>query len=127
MTPGSDKNHSQSAPAPATEDASAPDKFVTEAHRPGARAKRDTLPRHEKAFYGLGNQSMLMVNQIIEYQVTQVLVFGLGMSPAWKGVMIMIFRLWDAFTDPLMGRFGCHGVAQPVALSPVIGSRSSSI
>lgn len=78
-------------------------RFVTAEHRPGATAAVDRLPRHEKALYGLGNQSMNMVNQIIEYQVQQVLVYGLGMSPAWKSIMIMIFRMWDAFTDPLMG------------------------
>ncbi len=70
---------------------------------PQKTAARDKLPIHEKALYGLGNQSMGMVNQIIEYQVQQVLVYGLGMSPVLKGVMIMIFRIWDAFTDPIMG------------------------
>lgn len=90
-------------PASGGDGANGPGKFVTEAHRPAATAKQDKLPPREKALYGLGNQSMNMVNQIIEYQVQQVLVYGLGMSPAWKGIMIMIFRLWDAFTDPLMG------------------------
>ncbi len=74
-----------------------------EEERPSKTAARDKLPVHEKALYGLGNQSMGMVNQVIEYQVQQVLVYGLGMSPVWKGVMIMLFRIWDAFTDPLMG------------------------
>ena len=72
-------------------------------HRPPKTAKEDKLPLREKVFYGFGNQSMGMVNQIIEYQVQQVLVYGLGMSPAWKGIIIMIFRIYDAFTDPLMG------------------------
>jgi GPH family glycoside/pentoside/hexuronide:cation symporter len=66
-------------------------------------AKKDKLPIYEKSLYGLGNQSMGMVNQVIEYQVQQVLVYGLGMSPVWKGFIIMIFRIWDAFTDPVMG------------------------
>jgi GPH family glycoside/pentoside/hexuronide:cation symporter len=64
---------------------------------------KDKLPLHEKTLYGLGNQSMGMVNQVIEYQVQQVLVYGLGMSPVMKGIIIMIFRIWDAFTDPVMG------------------------
>ncbi len=72
-------------------------------HTPRKTAAQDKLPIHEKALYGLGNQSMDMVNQMIEYQVQQVLVYGLGMSPVLKGVMIMIFRIYDAFTDPLMG------------------------
>lgn len=71
--------------------------------RPAKTANRDKIPAKEKAFYGLGNQSMGMVNQVIEYQVQQVLVYGLGMSPVMKGVIIMIFRIWDAFSDPIMG------------------------
>jgi GPH family glycoside/pentoside/hexuronide:cation symporter len=72
-------------------------------HIPQKTAAQDKLPIHEKALYGLGNQSMGMVNQMIEYQVQQVLVYGLGMSPVLKGIMIMIFRIYGAFTDPLMG------------------------
>ena len=72
-------------------------------HVAAKTAKADKVPFREKLFYGFGNQSMGMVNQIIEYQVQQVLVYGLGMSPAWKGIIIMIFRIYDAFTDPLMG------------------------
>lgn len=71
--------------------------------KPQKTATQDKLPIHEKALYGLGNQSMGMVNHIIEFQVQQVLVYGLGMSPVWKGVIIMIFRIWDAFTDPIIG------------------------
>ncbi|MEX0331406.1 MAG: MFS transporter, partial [Puniceicoccaceae bacterium] len=33
----------------------------------------------------------------------QVLVYRLGMSPVWKGIIIMIFRIWDAFSAPIMG------------------------
>ena len=72
-------------------------------HRPQKTAAADRVPLREKLLYGMGNPSMTLVNQIIEYQVQQVLVYGLGMSPVVKGVMIMIFRIWDAFTDPLVG------------------------
>ncbi len=91
-----------SLPSPLVETPSAPTPPVG-SDAPQKTAARDKLPVHEKALYGLGNQSMGMVNQIIEYQVQQVLVYGLGMSPVWKGIMIMIFRIWDAFTDPVMG------------------------
>jgi glycoside/pentoside/hexuronide:cation symporter, GPH family len=88
----------QTVPPPA-----APPVPPSDPELPRKTAERDKLPVHEKALYGLGNQSMGMVNQVIEYQVQQVLVYGLGMSPVWKGVMIMIFRIWDAFSDPFMG------------------------
>lgn len=71
--------------------------------RPRRTAPEDRVPRHEKALYGLGSPSLNMVNQIVEFQAQQVLVFGLGMSPAMNGLIIMIFRTWDAFTDPVMG------------------------
>lgn len=74
-----------------------------DSHRPVTTASEDKVPVREKALYGLGNPSLTLVNQIIENQVQQVLVYGLGMSPVVKGVMIMIFRIWDAFTDPVMG------------------------
>lgn len=72
-------------------------------HRAHKTAQEDKIPVHEKALYGLGSPSLGLVNQVIEYQVQQVLVYGLGMSPVLKGVIIMIFRIWDAFTDPVMG------------------------
>ncbi len=71
--------------------------------RPTDTSAEDKVPVREKALYGLGNPSMTLVNQIIEYQVQQVMVYGLGMSPVLKGAIIMIFRIWDAFTDPIMG------------------------
>lgn len=71
--------------------------------RPAATAAEDRVPVHEKALYGLGSPALGLVDQIIQYQVQQVLVYGMGMSPLWKGIIIMIFRIWDSFTDPLMG------------------------
>ncbi|MCU0772885.1 MAG: MFS transporter [Verrucomicrobia bacterium] len=72
-------------------------------HRPQKTATEDKVPRHEKALYGLGSPSMGLVDQIIQYQVQQVLVYGLGMSPALNSMIVMIFRIVDALTDPVMG------------------------
>lgn len=69
----------------------------------GKTLKEDKIPRHEKALYGLGNQSMMLVNHIIENQLQQVLVFGMHMSPAWNTLIIMTYRIWDAIIDPIMG------------------------
>lgn len=71
--------------------------------RPGETAEEDKVPIHEKALYGLGSPSLGLVDQIIQYQVQQVLVYGMGMSPVWKGIIIMIYRIWDSLTDPVMG------------------------
>ncbi|MCX7714072.1 MAG: MFS transporter, partial [Chthoniobacterales bacterium] len=71
--------------------------------RPGETAEEDKVPIHEKALYGLGSPSLGLVDQIIQYQVQQVLVYGMGMSPVWKGIIIMIYRIWDSLTDPIMG------------------------
>jgi GPH family glycoside/pentoside/hexuronide:cation symporter len=72
-------------------------------HIPSVTADEDKIPVVEKSVYGLGAPTMMLVNHIIEYQVQQVLVFGLGMSPGLKGIIVMIYRIWDAFTDPLVG------------------------
>jgi GPH family glycoside/pentoside/hexuronide:cation symporter len=66
-------------------------------------AKKDKIPIHEKSLYGLGSPSMSITNNMVDAQIQQVLVYGLGMNPAMKSTIVMIFRLWDAFIDPLMG------------------------
>lgn len=72
-------------------------------HRPQKTAEEDRIPKAEKLVYGLGGPSLGFVDQIIQYQVQQVLVYGLGLSPAINSVMIMIYRIVDAITDPIMG------------------------
>lgn len=74
-------------------------------HRPQKTAEEDKVPKHEKALYGLGSPSLNLVDQIVQYQVQQVLVYGLGMSPALKGIIVMIFSIWAAFLDPIVGWF----------------------
>lgn len=45
----------------------------------------------------------MSTNSIVDYQIQQVLVYNMGMSPALNSLMIMIFRIWDSLIDPLMG------------------------
>lgn len=66
-------------------------------------AQEDKLPIHEKTLYGLGSPALGLTNNIVDNQIQQVLVYGMGMSPALKSTIVMIFRLFDAFIDPLMG------------------------
>lgn len=75
----------------------------TNPHRPHKTAPGDRIPKAEKVVYGLGSPSLGFVDQIIQYQVQQVLVYGLGLSPAINSVMIMIYRIVDAITDPIVG------------------------
>lgn len=72
-------------------------------HTPHKTAAEDRIPVHEKALYGLGAPALNLTTNIVDHQIQQVLVYGMGMSPAMKSVMLMIFRIWDAFIDPLMG------------------------
>jgi GPH family glycoside/pentoside/hexuronide:cation symporter len=71
--------------------------------RPQKTAAEDRIPKMEKVVYGLGSPSLGFVDQIIQYQVQQVLVYGLGLSPAINSTIIMIYRIVDAITDPIMG------------------------
>jgi GPH family glycoside/pentoside/hexuronide:cation symporter len=72
-------------------------------HRPRKTAREDKVPKREKMLYGMGGPSLGLSSQVVEYQVQQVLVYGLGMSPVLNGIIIMIFTIWGAFVDPVMG------------------------
>ncbi len=76
---------------------------ASEIHRAQKTAEIDKVPKKEKMLYGLGGPSLGLVDQIVQYQVQQVLVYGLGMSPVLNSMILMIFRIWDALIDPLMG------------------------
>jgi len=72
-------------------------------HRPEETADIDRIPKREKIVYGLGSPALGFVDQIILYQVQQVMVYGLGLSPALNSIMIMVYRIVDALTDPIVG------------------------
>lgn len=64
----------------------------------------DRVPTKQKFAFSLGYS----VDYLAAGLTTGVLWMpffniGLGISPAWLGVMLMILRAWDALTDPLMG------------------------
>ncbi len=69
-----------------------------------ARTKpEDRVPALEKYAYALGAVPLGTGMQVINRMANIVLNMGLGLSPALIGVAIFIFRMWDAFTDPVMG------------------------
>jgi GPH family glycoside/pentoside/hexuronide:cation symporter len=58
----------------------------------------------EKVAYALGGKAEYVVNSLaLGMLVMPVLNIGYGLSPALVGVVLMVFRLWDAVTDPVMG------------------------
>ncbi len=65
--------------------------------------EKDRIPVLEKAAYGAGNA----VEQLTVWQPQQLLTpvfnIGLGMNPASLGLIMAIWRAWDAITDPVMG------------------------
>ncbi len=82
-----------------------PSPAILDTHHPQKTAAEDRVPKKEKILYGMGGPSLALVSQVVEYQVQQVLVYGLGMSPVLKGFIVMIFSLWGAFIDPIVGWF----------------------
>ena len=65
-------------------------------------APQDRIPFHLKLVYGLG----AFVNNLLAAAsggMMIVLNLGLGMNPALVGLLGAVPRLWDAFTDPVVG------------------------
>ncbi len=64
----------------------------------------EALPTHTKVFYGLGDHSinlaLFSLLSIFPFFLTDVA----GLAPAAAGLVPLIGRAVDAFTDPLMGR-----------------------
>jgi len=63
----------------------------------------DKVPFREKITYALGGGAEIATSHVIGMMVYQVYSFNLEMTAATIGLVLMLFRLWDAFTDPLMG------------------------
>lgn len=58
----------------------------------------------EKAAWGISGSSENLLQNTTNVMGNPVLNIGLGVSPTLVGVALSIPRIWDAFTDPLMGR-----------------------
>ena len=67
----------------------------------------DRIPPLQKLIYGLG----AFVNNLLSAAIggmSIVLNLGLGMNPALVGLLGALPRLFDAFTDPLVGYISDH-------------------
>ncbi|MBC8010332.1 MAG: MFS transporter [Burkholderiales bacterium] len=68
-----------------------------------ATRPEDRVPVPSKVAYGAANMVGLFNGNLTKELINPVYVIALGLSPALVGVAMMIFRLYDAFTDPIMG------------------------
>ncbi len=61
------------------------------------------VPFRSKLAFGLGGFAEHNLNNTVNMMANPVLNVTLGMNPALVGTLLAIPRIWDAFTDPLMG------------------------
>ncbi|MGB0334446.1 MAG: MFS transporter [Opitutales bacterium] len=62
------------------------------------------VPTKERITFGLGGMTMFLGNVSIGATAQAFFTMLLGVSPALLSIALAVPRLWDAFTDPLMGR-----------------------
>jgi GPH family glycoside/pentoside/hexuronide:cation symporter len=65
--------------------------------------KKDKVPLFEKLMYGAGSGSFQMANDGVNSLANPIFNITLGLRPGMIGLVQMIARISDAFTDPLMG------------------------
>ncbi|MBK1879733.1 MFS transporter [Pelagicoccus mobilis] len=64
----------------------------------------ERVPTKEKTAYAIGqSMDMFAANTTINTLWMPFFNLGLGINAAVLGVILMIYRLWDAFSDPLVG------------------------
>ncbi len=64
----------------------------------------DRIPTGQKFAFSLGvNMEFISANLMFYVLWMPVFNIGLGISPAILGGILMLFRAWDAITDPVMG------------------------
>ena len=62
------------------------------------------LPVSEKIAWGVSGSSENILHNTTNIMANPILNIGLGVSPALVSIALAVPRIWDAFTDPLMGR-----------------------
>ena len=65
---------------------------------------RDRLPTGQKLAVGAGGFPIQNGGLVVQYMAQPIFQIFLGLNPALFGLAMTIPRIWDAFTDPLMGR-----------------------
>lgn len=67
-------------------------------------AKKDKVPLFEKLMYGAGSGSYQLASDGVKGLANPIFNITLGMNPSSIGLVLMISRIFDAFTDPLIGK-----------------------
>ena len=66
--------------------------------------KEIIVPLREKICVGMGGMTMFHGNTTVKATAMPFFNMILGVNPALLGLILAIPRIWDAFTDPIMGR-----------------------
>lgn len=64
----------------------------------------DRVPVGQKLALGAGGFPFQNGNLIVQFMAQPIFQIFLGLNPALFGLAMTIPRIWDAFTDPIMGR-----------------------
>jgi GPH family glycoside/pentoside/hexuronide:cation symporter len=67
-------------------------------------AAKDKIPVFEKIMYGMGSGSFQLAADGVKGLANPIFNITLGLSPSLVGLVLMISRFFDAFTDPIMGK-----------------------
>lgn len=70
-----------------------------------ASRQTDKVPVWQKIFYGAGSGSYQLSGEGVKGLANPIYNITLGLSPSLVGLVLMIARIFDAFTDPLIGRW----------------------
>jgi len=68
-----------------------------------AEVRLEPLPSRNKVIAGLAGSVDTLGIWVVLSVAYPILGIELGISPAWVGAVLMLFRLWDGFTDPVVG------------------------
>jgi GPH family glycoside/pentoside/hexuronide:cation symporter len=71
----------------------------------GQTKPEDKVPVREKAAYGVSVIADNLPNYIPNYLSQQIFVFSLGMSASLVTLVTALFRIFDGFTDPVIGHW----------------------
>jgi GPH family glycoside/pentoside/hexuronide:cation symporter len=88
---------------------------------PEKTAFKSKLPVKEKVAFGAGEFANRYGENGVNDIATPVYNIILGLNPATIGIVLMLMRIWDAITDPIMGWIsdnwrGSHGRRKPFLL-----------
>lgn len=78
------------------------------------------IPFGTKLAYGLGNVAVMVAKQAPKRLSFPIYNIGLGVNAAWIGTLFSLMRIWDAFTDPLVGHLSDRWVSRYGRRKPFI-------